>query len=134
MPGHNVLTSGVNLFDIPRIEPQEVAVPRQSHEGEEKNMFVMTAVVFTVVGLWIVGAVIGAIFKLVFGIIGGIFTLIGGLIGVVFGGLALLIVGPLVLLAMLPVFAPVLLLALIVWLIVRANRPQVVSTPAPATR
>jgi hypothetical protein len=91
--------------------------------------------VFAIAALWLFGSLIGAIFKLVFGIVGGVFALVGGLLGMVFGGIALLVIGPLVALALLPVFTPVLLLALVIWLIVRANRqPAVTTAPAPTAR
>ncbi|HEY4144896.1 hypothetical protein [Pinirhizobacter sp.] len=86
--------------------------------------------------LWLMGAVVGAVFKLIFGLIGGVFTIIGGLLGIVFGGVALLVIGPLVALAMLPALLPVLLVAGLVWLIVRATRkpPVIVVTPDHAPR
>ncbi|TCV95890.1 hypothetical protein EC912_102235 [Luteibacter rhizovicinus] len=97
-------------------------------------MIVFTALVMLVVSFWLVFALIGAVFKLAFGIIGGVFSIIASVLGVLFGGLALLIAGPIVAIAMLPLLAPVLLVAVIVWLIARsARRPQVVVTQAAPT-
>lgn len=84
--------------------------------------------------LWFVGSLVGVVFKLVFGLIGGVFSIIGGLLGVVFGGVALLAIGPLVLLAMLPALLPVLMIAGFIWLIVRATRRPVVVVQQPAPR
>lgn len=81
--------------------------------------------------LWFMGSLIGLVFKLVFGLIGGVFSLVGGVIGVVFGALALLVIGPLVMLAMLPALLPVLMIAGLVWLVVRATRRPMVVQPAP---
>lgn len=78
-------------------------------------MFVLSVIVMTVLALWLAGSLIGLVFKCVFGIIGAAF-------GLLFGGLALLIAAPFVLLALLPLFLPVLLLAGLVWLVVHAGR------------
>lgn len=94
----------------------------------------LVAAIMLLGALWLMGSLIGAVFKLVFGLIGGVFTLIGGLIGIVFGGVALLVIGPLVLLAMLPALLPVLLVVGLIWLIVRATRRPVVVVQAPAPR
>ncbi len=79
-------------------------------------MFVLSVIVMTVLAVWLVGSLIGLVFKFTFAIVGGV-------LGVVFSGLALLLAAPFVLLALLPVFLPVLLLAALVWLVVRASRP-----------
>jgi hypothetical protein len=97
-----------------------------------EEIVMLVAAVVLLGMLWLMGSLIGAVFKLVFGLIGGVFSLIGGLIGIVFGGVALMIIGPLVMLAMLPALLPVLMIAGIVWLVVRATRrPVVVVQQAP---
>lgn len=78
---------------------------------------------------WLVGSLIGAVFKLVFGLVGGLFALLGGLIGVLIGGAVLLLVVPVLALAALPFAAPLLLLTVVVWLIVRANRRPTPAAP-----
>ncbi|KGI78873.1 hypothetical protein [Oleiagrimonas soli] len=83
-------------------------------------------VVAAVIGaLWLIGSVVGLMFKLVFGLVGGVFSLLGGLLALGVG----LIVLPFAVLAMLPSVLPALLVIGVVWLIARsASR----STPAPA--
>jgi hypothetical protein len=93
-------------------------------------MIAIGMVVMAVATLWLVIAAIGFVFKLAFAVVGGVFSLIGALLGLVFGAVALLFVGPLILLAMLPALLPVLFVVGTVWLIARATR----STPAAPTR
>lgn len=85
-------------------------------------MFVLSVIVMTVLALWLVGSLVGLLFKCVFAVVGGVFGLLGAAFGLLFGGLALLIAAPVVLLALLPLCLPVLLLAALVWLVVRAGR------------
>lgn len=85
-------------------------------------MFALSVIVMAVLALWLVGAVIGLVFKCVFAVVGGVFGIIGAAFGLLFGGLALLIAAPFVVMALLPLFLPVLLLAALVWLVVRAGR------------
>jgi hypothetical protein len=96
----------------------------------------IVAAILVLAVLWLMGAVVGAVFKLVFGLIGGVFTIIGGALGILFGGVALLVIGPIVALAMLPALLPLLLVAGLVWLIVRATRkpPVIVVTPGQIRR
>ena len=86
-------------------------------------MFVLSVIVMSVLGLWLVGSLIGLVFKFTFAIVGGVLGAVGALLGVVLGAFALLLAAPFVLLALLPVFLPVLLLAALVWLAFRAARP-----------
>jgi hypothetical protein len=82
-------------------------------------------------GLWIVGSVIGLIFKLAFGVVHVVFGLLAGFIGLFIAGLVMLLVLPIVALSLLPVFLPALLLFGLIWTIVHvARRP----TAAPVVR
>lgn len=92
-------------------------------------MIAMSVLLMLVVGMCLAAAFVGAVFKLSFVLIGGLFHLVGALLGLLFGGLALLIIAPVVALALLPVFFPVILLVAVVWAIARAaHRP---AAPAP---
>ncbi|MBE1159071.1 hypothetical protein [Dyella acidiphila] len=84
-----------------------------------------------VAGLWIVGSVVGLVFKLAFGLVHGVFSLLAGAIGLLIGGLVMLLVLPLVALSLLPLCMPALLLFGLVWLIVHATRR---SPATPAAR
>jgi hypothetical protein len=79
--------------------------------------------------LWIVGSLIGLIFKVVFGLIGGIFGLLAGAIGLFIGGLVMLLVLPVVALSLLPVCLPALLLFGVIWAIVHAARKPAAVAP-----
>ncbi|RDS82684.1 hypothetical protein [Dyella psychrodurans] len=79
--------------------------------------------------LWIVGSLIGLIFKVVFGLIGGIFGLLAGAIGLFIGGLVMLLVLPIVALSLLPVCLPALLLFGLIWAIVHATRKPAAVAP-----
>lgn len=92
-------------------------------------MIAMSVLLMLVVGIWLVAAFIGVVFKLTFTLIGGLFHIVGAMLGLLFGGLALLIVAPIVALALLPLCLPVMLLVAVVWAIVRASRHS--TTPAP---
>jgi hypothetical protein len=93
-------------------------------------MIAMSVLLMLVVSLWVAVALIGLVFKLTFALIGGLFSVVGAVLGLLFGGLALLIIAPLVALAVLPFCLPVILLVAVVWAIARtARRP---ATPAPA--
>ncbi|HEU4669256.1 MAG TPA: hypothetical protein VFR91_00990 [Dyella sp.] len=88
---------------------------------------VTLAVLVMVVGfLWLAASLVGFVFKLAFALVGGVIGLMAGLMGLLVGALALLLVAPVVLLALLPVMLPVLALAALVWLVVRASH-----RPAP---
>lgn len=78
-------------------------------------------------GLWLGGVLLAGLFKLTFG-------LLGGLIGFFAVGFAALLVVPIVLFALLPLWLPVLFVAGIVWLIVYASRnpPPTATQPAPS--
>jgi hypothetical protein len=76
-------------------------------------------------GLWIVGSLVGLVFKLVFGVVHVVFGLLAGAIGLFIGGLVLLLVLPIVALSLLPVCLPALMLFGLVWAIVHvARRPS----------
>jgi hypothetical protein len=93
-------------------------------------MIAMSVLLMLVVSLWVAVALIGLVFKLTFALIGGLFSVVGAVLGLLFGGLALLIIAPLVALALLPFCLPVILLVAVVWAVARsARRP---ATPAPA--
>jgi len=81
-------------------------------------------------GLWIVGSVIGLIFKFAFGLIGGIFGLLAGAVGMFIGGLVMLLVVPVVALSLLPVCLPALLVFGLVWAIVHASRKPTAVAPS----
>lgn len=88
--------------------------------------------IFLVVGaLWLVGSLIGLVFKLTFGLIGGLFSLIAGALGLFIGGLVMLLVLPVIALSLLPVMLPALLLFGLVWTIVHLARKPAV---APVSR
>lgn len=80
---------------------------------------------------WLFAVLIGAVFKLIFGLIGAVFGAFGAIFGGFFAvlgiGIGALVVVPVALFALLPLALPVLFLASMVWLIVRAARPA----PAP---
>lgn len=85
-------------------------------------MFTLGILVALVVGAcWFFGALVGGLFKLTFGLFG---VLLGGLFSVLALALAALLVVPIVLFALLPLLLPVLGVAVVVWLIVRASRAQ----------
>jgi hypothetical protein len=94
---------------------------------EEMKMIELFVLLFVLGALFLVGSLIGAVFKLVFGLVGGLFSLLGGLFAL---GIGLLLL-PIVALAMLPMLVPALLLFGVIWLIVRASRTP---APAPASR
>lgn len=95
-------------------------------------MFVMSVLLMLVLGVWLAVAMIGLVFKLTFGLIGVLFSLIGAVLGVVFGGIALLIVAPIVALALLPLCLPVIVLAAVIWAIVRLARGPAQQAPVNA--
>ncbi|MGH8112461.1 MAG: hypothetical protein ACREPL_11135 [Rhodanobacteraceae bacterium] len=75
---------------------------------------------------WLFGALIVGVFKLTFGLIAAVFSGVFVLLGV---GLAALILVPIVLFALSPLWLPVACVAALVWVIARAARPA-----APARR
>jgi hypothetical protein len=81
---------------------------------------------------WLLAALIGAFFKLVFGLFGAVFgafgALLGGMFSILGAGIAALVLVPILALALLPVLLPVVLLGGFVWLIVHLARrsPSVV--------
>ncbi|MFC4525213.1 hypothetical protein ISN76_03095 [Dyella halodurans] len=94
-------------------------------------MIAISLLLMLVVTLWLTAAVVGVVFKLTFALIGGLFSIVGAALGLLFGGVALLVIAPIVALAVLPFCLPVLLLVAVVWAIARAtHRP---ASPAPAT-
>ncbi|HUA80019.1 MAG TPA: hypothetical protein VL997_06585 [Dyella sp.] len=91
-------------------------------------MIELMGIAIVVGALWLVGSVIGLIFKLVFGLIGGIFSLLAGAVGLFIGGLVMLLLLPLIALSLLPVFLPALILFGLIWTVVHlARRPA--ATP-----
>ena len=94
-------------------------------------MIAISLLLMLVVTLWLTAAVIGVVFKLTFALIGGLFSIVGAALGLLFGGLALLVIAPIVALAVLPFCLPVILLVAVVWAIARATHRS--SSPAPAT-
>lgn len=109
-----------------------VASMTSGHKGHRMYlrriaMITMSVLLMLFAGLWLVVALVGIVFKLTFALIGGLFHLVGAMLGLVFGGLALLIVAPIVALAILPFCLPVILLVAVIWAIARSHR-----TAAPA--
>lgn len=93
-------------------------------------MIELMLIMVMVGALWIVGSVIGLIFKLTFGLIGGLFSLLAGAVGLFVGGLVMLLVLPLVALSLLPLCLPALLLFGLIWAIAHiARRPAAVAPP-----
>lgn len=90
-------------------------------------MIELMAIALVVGALWLVGSLIGLIFKVTFGLIGGVFGLLAGALGLFIGGLVMLLVLPLIALSLLPVLLPALLLFGLVWTIVHlARKPSLV--------
>ena len=84
--------------------------------------------VAAVVGVfWLCAALIGALFKVTFGLFGALLGVFGAAFGI---GIAALVVVPVLLLTVVPLFLPVLVLGGLIWLIVRAARPHAPVTPA----
>jgi hypothetical protein len=93
---------------------------------EEAAMFGFAVVMLAAVGaMWLCGALIGGLFKLTFGLAG---ALVGATFTALAAGLVALLVIPVLLLALMPLLAPALIVAGLVWLIVRAARQ---GHPAP---
>ncbi|HUB89352.1 MAG TPA: hypothetical protein VMA74_06430 [Dyella sp.] len=85
-------------------------------------------VIFLVIGgLWLVGSLVGLVFKLTFGLIGGLFSLLAGAVGIVIGGVVMLLVLPVIALSLLPVMLPALLLFGLIWTIVHLARKPAVT-------
>jgi len=94
-------------------------------------MIELMALFLVVGGLWLVGSLIGLVFKITFGLIGGLFSLLAGALGIVISGVVMLLVLPIIALSLLPVLLPALLLFGLIWTIVHlARRPAV----TPVTR
>lgn len=74
-----------------------------------------------VAACWFGAALLGALFKLTFGLLGVVF---GGLAGLFAVGVTGVIVASLVMLALLPLWLPVLFVAGLVWLVVHAAQPR----------
>lgn len=89
--------------------------------------------VFSILGL--VFKLVGGVFEIVFGLLGLVLGAIGTVVGLLVGGLATVFAGGIVLLVFgalaLPLLLPVLLLAGLVWLIVRAAAPRPVAVTPP---
>jgi hypothetical protein len=110
-----------------------VASMTPGHQGHRMfrrriAMITMSVLLMLFVGLWLAVALIGTVFKLTFALVGGLFHLIGAVLGLVFGGLALLIVAPIIALAVLPFCLPVILLVAVIWAIARSSHRT--ATPA----
>jgi hypothetical protein len=79
--------------------------------------------------LWMVGSLIGLVFKVTFGLVGGLIGLLAGGIGLFIGGLVMLLVLPIVALSLLPLCLPALLLFGLIWGIAHiARRPAAAPT------
>jgi hypothetical protein len=91
------------------------------------ELFVLIAVIGS---LWLAGAVLMLVLKLVFGVIGGVFSIIGGVVALLLGGAVLLAMLPVFAFMLLPLCLPLLLVAGVVWLIVRATRRPVPAAAA----
>ena len=79
--------------------------------------------------LWMVGSLLGLVFKVTFGLVGGLIGLLAGGIGLLIGGLVMLLVLPLVALSLLPLCLPALLLFGLIWGIAHiARRPATAPT------
>ncbi len=74
-----------------------------------------------VAACWLGVALLGGLFKLMFGLAGAVF---GGLAGLAAAGVVAMVVVSLTLLALLPLLLPVLFVAGLVWLVVRAAQPR----------
>ncbi|WP_233843644.1 hypothetical protein [Dyella sp. 2HG41-7] len=91
-------------------------------------MIELMGIALVVGALWVVGSIVGLMFKLVFGLIGGVFHLLAGAVGLFIGGLVMLLVLPLIALSLLPVFLPALILFGLIWAVVHfARRPTTTS-------
>jgi hypothetical protein len=112
-------------------KPDTQRSPAVTPAGED-IMFAMSVLLMLVLGVWLAVATIGLVFKLTFGLIGVLFSLVGAVLGVVLGGIALLVAAPLVALALLPLCLPVIVLAAIVWAIVRIARGPAQQAPVNA--
>lgn len=89
--------------------------------GEEAGMLELGIVVLVVAGAaWLSAALLGGIFKLVFGLLGVLF---GGFVGLLVLGAGALLVLPLLFAGLLTLLLPALCVAGLVWLVVRAARP-----------
>lgn len=87
-------------------------------------------VVFAVLGsLWLAVLLFGVVFKLLFVLIGGLFSILGGLVALLVGGALMLALLPLFAVMVLPLFLPLLFVVGMVYLIVHLAKR---STPAPA--
>lgn len=93
-------------------------------------MIAMSVLLMLFVGVWLTAAFVGLVFKLAFGLIGGLFSLVGAVLGLLFGGVALLVVAPIVALALLPFCLPLILLVAVVWAIARGSRRHATPTSA----
>lgn len=107
---------------LPLLAAGGVAVGIAALFGSAAVVAVPVAIALAVVGLF------GVMLRLVFGLVGLVFSAIGAVVGVVFS----LILLPFVLL---PVLLPVLLIAGLIWLIVRAARGDraAPSLPSPGS-
>lgn len=95
-------------------------------------MIALTVLLMLILGVWLTASLIGVVFKLTFALIGGLFSIVGAMLGFLFGGLALLIIAPIVALALLPFCLPVILLIAVVWAIVRSSHRPATQSPASA--
>ena len=81
------------------------------------------AVIALVVGSWwLLASLVGFVFKLSFAVVGAAVGALAGMAGLLLGALALLLAAPLLALALLPLLAPVLVAAALVWWLVHALR------------
>jgi hypothetical protein len=85
-------------------------------------MIGLMIVAIMVGALWMVGSLIGLVFKLTFGLVGGLIGLLAGGIGLFIGGLVMLLVLPIVALSLLPLCLPALLLFGFIWAVAHIGR------------
>jgi hypothetical protein len=113
--------------------PMRLVGPRASEARNDvggTDMIELMVIFLVVGGLWLVGSLIGLVFKVTFGLIGGVFSLLAGALGMVIGGVVLLLVLPLIALSLLPVLLPALLLFGLIWTIVHLARKPTVTPVA----
>lgn len=125
LPGP-VMRAGVQALRT-SLKPLSDETHRTRTDVGGTDMIELMAIALVVGALWLVGSLIGLIFKVTFGLIGGVFGLLAGALGLFIGGLVMLLVLPLIALSLLPVLLPALLLFGLVWTIVHlARKPSLV--------
>jgi hypothetical protein len=85
-------------------------------------MIELMVIAVMVGALWMLGSLIGLVFKVTFGLVGGLIGLLAGGIGLFIGGLVMLFVLPIIALSLLPLCLPALLLFGLIWAIAHIGR------------